>query len=102
VLAAAVCAAAETGSYEDRPCPRCLEGLTYDGRAGEWVACERCEGTGRAPVFVYPKAKIATCSGCRKRYRHRELVQVTEDHESLTWFPGDLLCRGCAGDAGVL
>jgi hypothetical protein len=50
----------------------------------------------------YVKAKTATCSGCKKRFRHRDLVEVQEDHESLTWFPGQLLCEGCAGDTGVL
>lgn len=43
------------------------------------------------------------CAGCGRRFRHRELIEVTEDHESLTWFPGDRLCvRECAGAHGVL
>ena len=47
--------------------------------------------------------RTATCVGCGERFRHRELVEVTEDHESLTWFPGDLLCIAeCAGNHGVL
>ena len=29
----------------------------YDGRRGEWVACERCSGTGRASMFVYEHAR---------------------------------------------
>ncbi len=48
----------------------------------------------------YVKAKTATCSGCRRRIRHRDLTEVTEDHESLTWFPGDLLCYSCLHDHG--
>ncbi len=48
----------------------------------------------------YKKAKTATCSGCSERFRHRELTEVTEDHESLTWFPGDLLCDGCLRRCG--
>ncbi len=39
--------------------------------------------------------KSAVCDGCGERRWDRELVEVTEDDDSLTWFPGDLLCRGC-------
>ncbi len=39
--------------------------------------------------------RSAVCDGCGERRWDRELVEVTEDHDSLTWFPGDLLCRGC-------
>ena len=53
---------------------------------------ERCKHISAAS---YKKAKTATCSGCGQRFRHRELTEVQEDHESLTWFPGDLLCAGC-------
>jgi hypothetical protein len=60
---------------------------------------ERCKHVSAA----YKKARTATCSGCRKRFRHRVLVEVHEDHESLTRFVGDLLCEGCALlDAGIL
>lgn len=49
------------------------------------------------------RKKSAVCDGCGRRFRHRELVEVTEDHESLTWFPGDRLCRReCAHHHGVL
>ena len=48
----------------------------------------------------YVKAKTANCSGCRRRIRHRDLTEVTEDHESLTWFVGDLLCWSCQHDHG--
>jgi hypothetical protein len=34
--------------------------------------------------------------------RARDGVEVTEEHESLTWFPGDLLCRECACGHGIL
>lgn len=45
----------------------------------------------------------APCAGCGRRFRYRDLVEVTEDHESLTWFPGDRLCLAeCAGAHGVL
>jgi hypothetical protein len=47
------------------------------------------------------KAKTGVCSGCGKRRRHRELVEV---EDSLTYFQGDKLCRSCwqASDAEVL
>ncbi len=48
------------------------------------------------------RAKTAPCEGCGERFRRRELVEVTEDHESLTFFDGDLLCDECARAHGVL
>jgi transcriptional regulator NrdR family protein len=36
-----------------------------------------------------------TCDGCDRRYPAGEMTEVTEAHDSLTWFPGDLLCPGC-------
>ncbi len=48
----------------------------------------------------YVKAKTATCAGCRRRIRHRALTEVAEDHASLTWFVGDLLCWSCLHDHG--
>jgi hypothetical protein len=41
-------------------------------------------------------ARSTTCADCNGRYLGRDLYEVTEDHESLTWFVGDLLCRSCA------
>ncbi len=48
------------------------------------------------------RAKTAPCDGCRRRFAHRDLIEVTEDHESLTFFEGDLLCEECAIGAGAL
>jgi hypothetical protein len=36
---------------------RCSEGRMYDMQRGAWVTCERCSGTARVVVFVYPKSK---------------------------------------------
>jgi hypothetical protein len=36
---------------------RCFEGRVYDIERGGWVACERCSGTGRVVVYLYPKPK---------------------------------------------
>jgi hypothetical protein len=51
-------------SYEERTCMRCFEGRVYDIERGAWVACERCSGTGRVLVYLYPKLRRrATVSG---------------------------------------
>jgi hypothetical protein len=46
-------------------------------------------------------AKSATCSGCGDRVPRRGLIEVTEDHQSLTFFEGDHVCEDCALGAGV-
>ena len=49
-----------------------------------------------------PSEALAVCSGCGGRYPHRELTELTEDnHDNLTYFHGDHLCRSCANGAGV-
>ena len=58
---------------------------------------ERCK---HETAARYVKGRTGTCSGCSGRFRHTKLVEVQEDHESLTWFPGDLLCAGCVRDHG--
>jgi len=45
------------GSYKERTCMRCFEGRVYDIERGGWVACERCSGSGRVVVYLYPKLK---------------------------------------------
>jgi hypothetical protein len=52
-----IVASTRGGSYEERTCMRCLEGRVYDIERGAWVACERCSGTGRVMVYLYPKLK---------------------------------------------
>jgi DNA-directed RNA polymerase subunit RPC12/RpoP len=52
-----IVAATESGSYEERTCLRCFEGRVYDMQRDAWVACERCSGTARLVVYVYPKPK---------------------------------------------
>lgn len=44
----------------------------------------------------------APCSGCGRRFRRRELVELHEGmHDDLTYFDGDRLCGECADRAGV-
>jgi len=45
------------GFHEERTCKRCFEGRVYDEQRGAWVACERCSGTARVMVYLYPKIK---------------------------------------------
>ena len=45
----------KAGSYEERICLRCFAGRVYDMEGGAWVACERCSGTARVVVYLYPK-----------------------------------------------
>ena len=52
-----IVAAKRGGSYEERTCMRCFEGRVYDIERGAWVACERCSGSGRVVVYLYPKLK---------------------------------------------
>ena len=48
------------------------------------------------------RAKTGVCSGCGRRFRHRDLVELTEGaHDNLTYFDGDQLCPACADNAGV-
>jgi hypothetical protein len=69
------------------------------GRRGEFCECADFEFRGEACKHIIAatisKAKTAICSGCGDRFRHRELEEVTEEHNSLTWFVGDELCPGC-------
>jgi hypothetical protein len=50
-------AVTEAGSYEERTCLRYFEGRVYDAQRDAWVACERCSGTMRVMLYVYPKPK---------------------------------------------
>ena len=47
------------------------------------------------------RAKTRRCAGCSEPTPRRDLIEVREDHESLTYFEGDLLCEDCALNAGV-
>jgi hypothetical protein len=48
------------------------------------------------------QAKSGVCAGCGRTFRRRELVECVEgNHDDLTYFDGDHLCRSCADAAGV-
>jgi hypothetical protein len=46
------------------------------------------------------RAKTGVCSGCGRRSRHRELVEVLEE-DHLTFYEGDVVCEACARNYGV-
>ncbi len=79
-------------------------GNLYLVRVGTRPERNRCEfrgfGSHRHCSHVVAAERTAKrsgiCDGCGVRTWRRDLVEVTEDHESLTWFVGDLLCRRCA------
>jgi hypothetical protein len=63
------------------------------------LAGEVCKHTTAATIA---HAKSGVCSGCGLRFRRRELVECVEgNHDNLTYFDGDHLCRSCADAAGV-
>lgn len=41
------------------------------------------------------------CDSCEHQFPRGELVEVQAEHGNLTYFPGDLLCSGCADRGGV-
>jgi hypothetical protein len=46
--------------------------------------------------------KLRLCADGGKSFGGRDLAEVTEEHESLTWFLGDELCKECARNHGLL
>jgi hypothetical protein len=78
------------------------------GRRGESCECADFEvrhpegGCKHIVAATIARAKTAPCAGCGQRFRHRDLYEVHEDHDSLTWFEGDLLCERCALKTGIL
>jgi hypothetical protein len=48
------------------------------------------------------RVRRVRCEGCGRRFAYRELLEVQDWHESLTFFEGDLICEACAGAHGVV
>ena len=78
------------------------------GRRGEFCECADFEirhpdgGCKHIVAATIARAKTAVCDGCGQRHRRRDLYEVEEHHESLTFFEGDELCEECALSHGVL
>ena len=85
-------------------------GRVYEVRVGARPERNRCECRGFAShghcshlAAAQRAARLSVvCDGCGKRVRRRGAVEVTEDHGSLTWFPGDVVCRRCARGTDIL
>ena len=48
------------------------------------------------------RAKSGACAGCGRWFLGRDLIEVTEDHDSPTFFASDIVCSECAGAHGIL
>lgn len=82
--------------------PSCTSTATYTVRLVPEAYCScpdhrggECKHMMAARVV---RKKTSPCSGCGRRFRHRELTEVPED--SLTFFEGDRLCEGCVAAHG--
>ncbi len=83
-------------------------GRLYEVRVGIRPERNRCECVGfehhrhcsHVVCATIVGKKSAVCDCCGERRWWSQLTEVTEDHESLTWFPGDLLCYSCLHDHG--
>jgi hypothetical protein len=48
------------------------------------------------------KPKTASCVGCRVEYPRREMVYLhQENHDDLTYFQGERMCKPCAPRNGI-
>ncbi len=80
----------------------------YEVRIGTRPERNRCECRGfsshRHCSHVVAAERVAkrsaVCDGCGERVWSRDLVEVGAD--SLAFFEGDVLCRGCAREHGEL
>ena len=79
--------------------PSCSgEGLYLVDLHAEICGCPDFERRGENCKHIYAaaiaSAKSASCVGCLKKVRRRELSEVGPDN--LTYFEGDELCSSCA------
>ncbi len=60
------------------------------------IACWLLERAARRPSsFAIAAPKTGACSACSERVPRRELTEVQDYHESLSYFEGDRLCPEC-------
>jgi hypothetical protein len=82
----------------------------YEVRLGRRESCEchdfdfrsHIEPCKHVVAATIARAKTRQCAGCSKRFPRREMVEVHEEHDSLTFFVGDAVCASCALAHGVL
>jgi hypothetical protein len=46
--------------------------------------------------------KLRPCADCGQSFGGRDLIEVTEEHQSLAWFVSDELCEEYAREHGLL
>jgi hypothetical protein len=84
---------------------RTTEGKSYRVRLVPTQSCNCPDARKNGPDCIHVEAAkvarkvTAPCSGCGRRFRHRELTEVREDHPHL--WEGDRLCNGCAVKHGA-
>ncbi len=82
----------------------------YEVRVGTRPKRNRCECRGFGShgycSHVVAASRVAkqsaVCDSCGTRRWWHDLVEVGEDDASLTWFPGDRLCKACVVAHGGL
>ncbi|WP_162924553.1 hypothetical protein [Rubrobacter indicoceani] len=61
-----------------------------------WLLEKMLEEAGNSrPLSPAPAASSSPCSGCGEDTPSRELTEVQDWHESLSYFEGDMLCEEC-------
>ncbi len=88
--------------------PSGTDAIAYEVRVGTRPGRNRCECRGWSAhhhcSHLIAAERVAkrsgVCDGCGERRWDRELEEVTEDHDSLSWFVGDRLCGGCLDSHG--
>ncbi len=74
---------------------------TYHVRLGDAPSCECADFTYRQrnckhiATAQLAESKSRVCSCCNRKVLGRFTTEVSEDHELLSWFPGDVLCADC-------
>jgi hypothetical protein len=81
------------------------EGVAYEVRVSATrPGRQRCECTGQSrhghcshlvcAQLAHRRSAVCDCCGERKYWQ--DLTEVHEEDELLGWYPGDVLCLGCA------
>ena len=79
------------------------DSLAHNAHSNPEDECGDLEHIGEITVrAVLPTTKLRRCAGCGGRFVGRDLYEVMDLHESLTFFEGDRVCEECARNHGVI